>query len=161
MHVEDNGNISIVWLALDTDADCIHLYDTAQFKREVLAVIAEGINARGRYIPVAWSNKKMSDELLQRGCRMEVDESDDTDEIAEVITRDIWERMRTDRWKVDKRLGDWLGEFKTFNRQAERVPRDSHPLMAATRHAMSQIQFARSETTYRRQTKNYAEHAIV
>ena len=161
MHVEQNGNISLVWLAHDTEADVIHLYDTASFKREVLAVIAEGINARGRYIPVAWNNEKMAEELLQRGCRMEIDKADDSDEMAEVLTRDIWERMRTDRWKVDKRLSDWLSEFRTFNREADMVPRETHPLMAATRHAMSCLQFARSPYASRKATKNYAEHAQV
>lgn len=161
MHVRQNGDVALVWLALDNDTDVIHLYDTAVFRREVLAVIAEGINARGRYIPVAWNDEKMADKLLQRGCRMEIDKADDSDSMAEVLTRDIWERMRTDRWKVDRRLQDWLAEFKTFNREAQQVPRDTHPLMAATRHAMSQLEFARSERAHRSGTKNWSEHAFV
>src|SRR3990167_5649122 len=54
LHVQDDGVIGVVWLARDLVADVTHLYDCALFRREVDAVIGEGISARGKWIPVAW-----------------------------------------------------------------------------------------------------------
>lgn len=122
----------------------IHLYDACVFKREVLAVVAEGVNARGRGVPVAWSKRDeaLSDSLLERGCNMQHRPVSDTDGSAEMMTRDLWERMRTGRFKVDKRLQEWIGEFKTFTREGDKIPRDTHPLMAATRFALQDLDYA-------------------
>ncbi len=158
IHIQDDGDLAAVWMALDGDSDVIHLYDCCVFKREVLAVIAEGMNARGRWIPVGWTNKELADKLLDRGCNMQPDPSDDSESMAEIISRDIWARMRSGRFKVDRRLKEWLDEYKTFNRQDSKVPRDTHPLMAATRHAIDQLQYAKAEST--RSTKiNYPKLA--
>lgn len=163
IHVQDDGTIAVVWLAHDKDADTVHLYDACVFRREVLAVISEGLNARGRWIPVAWedSAKDMAEKLLERGSNTLPEGYKDTDAIAEVHSRDIWGRMRSGRFKVDRRLKEWLDEFQSFNRQDSKVPRDSHPLMAATRHAMAQIQFARRQAPKRGQNINYPKAAIL
>lgn len=143
MHVCEDGAIAVVWLAHDTTGDFIRLYDSCLFKREIALVIAEGINARGRWIPVAWTHKEMAENLRERGCYMLFEESDDSDAMAEIVSRDIWSRMRSKRFKVDKRLQDWADEYKTFDRENNKIPRDTHPLMAATRHAMSMLKFAK------------------
>lgn len=161
VHSLTNGTIGAVWLAWDGDTDLIHVYDACLFKREVLAVIAEGINARGRWIPVAWQSKEVSDKLYERGCNMMADASDETDAIAEMVSRDIWERMRSGRFKVDKRLKEWLDEYQTFKRDGAKVPRDSHPLMGATRHAMAELRSAKAEQSSKPNQKNYRRVAIV
>ena len=143
MHVCEDGSIALVWIAYDKDGDHCQLYDSCVMKREVPAVIAESINARGRWIPVAWNNKEMADQLLERGCKMIPEESDETDAIAEVTTRDIWERMRTKRFHVDKRLKDWAEEVQSATRDKNRIPRDSYPLVAATRYAIRRLSYAR------------------
>src|SRR3546814_4945820 len=114
------------------------MYDCCVFRREVLAVIAEGLNARGRWIPVAWESalKDMADKLLDRGCNVLPEPVKDTDALAEVTSRDIEERMRSGRFKVDKRLAEWLDEFRAFSRRDAKVPRTGYPLMSATRHAV-------------------------
>jgi len=143
MHVCENGDIALVWVAYDKDGDHCQLYDSCVLKREVPVVIAECINARGRWIPVAWNDKSMADELLKHGCKMIPEESDETDAIAEVTTRDIWGRMRSKRFNVDKRLGDWVAEAESANRNKNRIPRDSYPLIAATRYAIRRLDYAR------------------
>lgn len=154
-----NGNVSGVWIAHDPDNDTVHLYDACNFKKEVLAVIAEGVNARGRWIPIGCTDSELSDQLLDRGCSTAPEKYDDSDSMAELISRDIWERMRSGRFKVEKRLKEWLDEFKTFNRESAKIPRDSHPLMAATRCAMAQLPYARAQTkTFE---KNFVRRAIV
>ena len=163
MHQLENGNIAMVWMALNKLNDTITLYDACIFKNEVLAVVAEGINARGRWVPVAWDKrgKDTADQLLERGCKMLKDPNDDTDSMAEAISRDIWERMRTSRFKVDKRLKNWLEEKDGFAREKQKIPRDSAPLMSATRHAISQIAFAKRQAPLRTQRKHESRVAIV
>lgn len=159
LHIADDGAWAAVWMALDENG-VVHLYDCAHFKREVLAVIAEGLNARGRFIPVAWTNESMSQNLLDRGCNMLPEKTDDSDEMAEVISRDILERMRTGRFKVEKRLSEWLEEFRTFNRDESKVP-STHPLMTATRYAMSELQYGRAEKGFQDRKKAVPKLAIV
>jgi hypothetical protein len=163
VHVQDDGTIGVAWMAHDKDADCIHLYDACVFRREVIAVIAEGLNARGRWIPVAWEKaaKGMADKLLDRGCNMLPEPSDDADALAEVTSRDIWERMRSGRFKVDKRLAEWLDEFKTFTREDSKVPKTNHPLMAATRHAVAQLDYAKRQAPKGQRKTLYPKVAIV
>lgn len=160
MHVCEDGTIGLVWLSYDSEVDYITVYDTAIFKREVPIVIAESINARGN-IPIAWVNKEMSDHLLNRGCRMLYEPVDDSDAMAEVQTREIWERMRTKRIAVKKRLKDWFDESKSFDRDKNKIPRDSHPLMAATRYAVASVKSARSLTPKYKQAKQKRSVAII
>lgn len=163
MHVSKNGDIALAWVALDPVADQVHLYDCCTFKREVLVVIAEGINCRGRWVPVAYekSGEAVAEELLDKGCRMLPEPIVETEAMAEVFSRDIWERMRTNRFKVNKRLGDWLDEYKRFFREDGDVPTEGFPLMSATRHAISQLNFARRRKKAGATHKNYPQVAIL
>ena len=151
------------WLALDKDSDTIHLYDCAVFRREVLAVIAEGMNARGRWIPIAWNKSagEIVGKLRDRGCNTLPSHAGDTQPAAEAASLDIWERMRSHRFKVDKRLGEWLDEFRTFYRQDSKVPIETHPLMAATRNAVMAIEYARRQSTARASKGNFPKIAII
>ena len=81
--------------------------------------------------------------------------------MTEVLSRNISERMRTGRWKVDERLADWLDEYRSFFREDAKVPTSSHPLMTATRHAMSQIDYAKAQRTSRSHTKNYQPEIVI
>lgn len=94
IHIEDDGLLGAVWIAHDRLADCVHLYDACLFRREVLAVIAEGLNARGRWLPVAWekSDKAMSEKLLERGCNMVYEPHEDR--VFSVPLDDITEDLR-------------------------------------------------------------------
>ncbi len=162
VHVQESGDLSAVWMAHDKLSDCIHLYDACIFQREVLAVYSEGLIARGRWIPIAWEkgSKDISDKLLDRGCNMLYEPSEETPELAEMVSRDIWERMRTHRFKVDKRLQNWQEEYKSFMREGEKVPLKTAPLMSATRHAVDQIQFAKRLASHKSSTKNHPQVAI-
>jgi hypothetical protein len=163
LHILDDGMAAAVWIAHDRDSDTLHLYDAALFQREVLAVIAEGLNARGRWIPVAWPKdaKEVSDKLLDRGCNMLPEHSDDSDAMTEANSLDIQERMRTSRFKVDKRLQNWLDEFRTFFRADAKVPKTSHPLMSATRHAIAMLPYARRQAPRGRKQVNYPRVSIL
>jgi hypothetical protein len=144
-HVEEDGKIAAVWMGVDPMADLVTLYDCCLFNAEVLPVISEGMNARGRWIPIAWESKSkdMSDSLLNRGCNMLYDPVKETPELAEMLTREIWERMRTGRFKVEKRLGEWLKEFELFGKKDGKIPVSAFPLMAATRYAIASLKDAK------------------
>lgn len=145
MHVTKTGDIALVWMAVNPDTQNIHIYDSALFHIEVPAVIAESMNNRGRWIPVAWANQEMMRQFQERGVRMLPDPSSITSEMAEVVSRELWERIRGKRITVDKNLKGWAEEAKSLSREKGLIPNDSHPLMAATRIAMQQIKFARRQ----------------
>lgn len=163
MQTQDDGSIAIVWAAHNKDADTIHLYDCASFQREVLAVIAEGINARGRWIPMAWHKgaKEIVDKLLEKGCNTLPEAVESSQPAIEAASLDIWERMRSRRFRVDKRLGEWLEEYRTYYRQDSKVPTETHPLMAATRHAVMALDYARRQAPRRGRDINYPRIAVV
>ncbi len=152
-NVSKNGDIGAVWLAMDysagtgNDPTFVYVYDACLFQREVLAVVAEGLFARGRWIPVAWPKpmESTADDLLRRGVNMTYDHADPSDERAEAISVEIWGRMRSHSMKVDPRLANWLKEFSTFERSDDDIPVDTHPLMAATRNAWALREYARRQ----------------
>lgn len=160
---QDDGVIAAVWLAHDKDTDTVHCYDAVLFEREVLAVVAEGLAARGRWIPVAWPKeaKEIADKLLERGVKALYEPVESTQPAIEAASLDIWERMRSKRFRVDKRLGSWLEEYRTYYRKDSKVPTDSHPLMAATRVAMMRLSSARRQSVRRSSGRNYPRIAIV
>lgn len=147
IHMDKEGLIGAVWLAHDTSIDKIYIYDACLFRSEIPVVIAEGLNARGRWIPIAWPKKAkdLSKELLDRGCNMLYDPVEDSLELAEVHSRQIEERLRTKRLQAEKRLSEWLDEYKSFYKTDSKVPTDGHPLMSATRHAVSQLNYAKKQ----------------
>lgn len=161
MFVRDDGDIGCAWLAHDKDRDLVHLYDACIFQREVLAVVAEALNARGRFIPVAWTHKEIADDLLGKGVRMLPEPCDDSDAAAEVASRDVWARMRTHRFKVERSLKSWADEFESYNREGQRVPRETHPLMSATRYAVQALPWARRSVSSRGTRRIYPKVAIV
>jgi len=161
MHVCDNGDHAFVWLSHDSIVGEVTVYDSCIFKKEVAAVIAEGINARGRFIPIAWANKVHADSLLERGCRMIPEGVDQSNSMAEVLSREIWESMRRKSFKFDKRLKDWREEAETFQKDKDKIPTDTHPLMAATRNAVAKIKFAKRQQSRLAKRKEGRRVAVI
>lgn len=163
LHVEDNGDMSAVWMAHDTDTDCVHLYDTAKFVNVLTPVIAQGLNARGRFIPISYPQgyEELMEDLRDSGCKLLPEGVKETDALAEVISRDILARQKTSRFKVDARLQDWLKELAPFRREDAKIPKTGYPLMSATRHAVANLKRARPVSKRRRVKDKYQRIAIV
>ena len=161
IHCQDSGDIAAGWLAHDKETDTIHLYHACVFKSEPFPMIEEGLNAQGRWIPIAWENKEVADKLLERGCNMIYEAVKDSDAVASVTARDIQDRMRTGRFKVAKHLKNWWDEMEAYPTVDGRVPRGTHPLMDCTRHAVSMLSYAKRQAPKKRKNKNYPEVAIV
>lgn len=163
LHFQDDGTLGVVWLARDLMNDTVHVYDCALFRREVPAVIGEGISARGKWIPVAWHKdaQEMADSLLNRGINMLPEPSADSQAMAEVISREIWQRIRSSRLRVDTTAAEWMDEYRTHYFKDSKVPIEGHPLMAATRHAIEQLVYARAQSMPGSKKPNRPQVAII
>ena len=150
LEMQSSGEIAAVWIAFDPENDLTQVYDCFKFQRnEVFAVIASALKARGRHVPVSTRSEELSEALKREGILMTPELASTSQENADMISREIYERMRTGRFKVDSRLSEWREEFETFNREGNAIPLDSHPLMAATRHAISLLRYARGQDSRR------------
>lgn len=162
-HMEDDGTVGVVWLAHDTLTSIVHCYDCALFKREVEAVISTGIGARGRHYPMAWceKDKGMANILDEAGINVLPDPSPNDPAMIEIISRGIWQRLRAQQFRVDKSVGEWLEEYRTFFHDESKVPSKGFPLMAATRHAIKMLEWAEAEYSPGRYRTNHPKVAIV
>lgn len=160
VHCQPDGVIAAAWLAHDKDADCVHLYDCCLFRREVLAVVADGIRARGAWVPVAWAHGAgdIIEKLLERGVNTLTEPVKDSPALAEAASLEIWERMRTGRFKAARNLTEWLAEFEAYGRREGQVPLEGYPLMSATRHAAAMLGWALRRAKGR---QNFPDTAIV
>lgn len=149
VHVEEDGTVGCVWLAHDTLRSVVWCYDSAKFEREVLAVIGQSISNRGRWIPLAWrkDDKPFADKLLYEAGVSGVlpEPAEDSQAMAEALSREVWQRMRASQFVVDEPIKNWLEEAGTFYHEDSKVPREGFPLMSATRHAIQSLAFARPE----------------
>lgn len=161
-HADEDGTIGCVWLAIDDRSNVVHCYDCALFKIEVFAVIADSISARGRWIPLAWRKddepfiKKLQDAKINTL----PEPSASNPAVTEVVSRDIWLRMRGSRFKVDETVYQWLEEYKVYYRDESKVPQKGFPLMAATRHAIEQLSYAKAQAMPGSKKRTYPKVAI-
>jgi len=161
LQIEDSGDISAVWLAHDANTDTVHIYDACSFKDEVPVVIAEGLNARGRHIPISWSkkHKAIKEQLEERGCRFIPEPLDDSEAYTKKLVDEVEERFKTRRLRVDKRLKNWHDEYKTLFERESKTPVSGYPLMAATRHAIGNLKRARGK--FRKKVRKYPQVAMI
>lgn len=145
IHLQEDGTLGVVWLGHDKLDDTIHIMDCCRFKSEVPIVIAEGLNARGRWIPISWrkKDKDLSEMLLNRGCNMLYDGVDHTESFDKILTRELSERMRTRRFKTNPRMAEWNDEFQGFKNSDDGI--DAYPLISATKHALAQLNYAKRQ----------------
>jgi hypothetical protein len=162
-HVEDDGTIGAVWLAFDTVTSTLHCYDAAIFRAEVQAVVVDAIASRGRKFPMAWrkQDKAYAKALEDAGVRITYEPAEDTQSVAQVITREVWQKLRTGQFRVERRLQEWLREFKNFDYKDSEVPMNGFPLMAATRHAIEKLPYARPEKVPGQTKQKFKKVAIV
>ena len=155
---------AVVWLAHDTETDIVYLYDCYMVDKELPVVHASAIKARGQWIPVAWpfdgsktdpgSGKQVMKQYKKEGVRMLYDyaKHDPTEVGAgksirsvEVGINNIFDRMRTGRFKVAAHLTDWFDEFRLYHRKKGKIVDLRDHLMDATRYAVMMLQHARTK----------------
>lgn len=161
---DDRGTYAAVWLAQDPQTHRIRVYDCAMWRHgEVLAVLAEGLNARGRWIPIAWADEVLA-EKLRRDHKLAMLPAPAPVEgtSVELASRELLQMMRARIFTVDAHCAEWQQEFKTYTKFDDRVPTEGYPMMAATRHAVQCLVRARAQSNYAaQQQKNYPKISLV
>ena len=79
---------------------------------------------------------------------------------AEVMSREIWQRMRQSQFKLSRYAKNFQEEMADMNRQDFSGNRDNYPLVGALRYAVHKINFAKAQEA-RKPQKNYPSKAIV
>ena len=169
INTERDGTVGVVWLAYDQQTGVVRCYDVALFRRQMPAVVAEGITARGRYYPMAWRNKDQAyvEPLKKRGIKVLPDPSPDGEGVREAVTAEIWQKLNSNQFRVLSTVGEWLNEYRTMKREKATeefigyVPENGFPLMAATRHAVQMLPFAKAERMQSAARKNYPDVQVL
>lgn len=160
IHSMENGDLAVVWLGHDKLDDSVHIIDCCIFHNEVPIVIAEGLNSRGRWIPIAWpkSCADMSEILLKRGCRMLYDPVPETKTYLAAANKELLERIRTRRIKTNIKMASWNDEYEKFKDSSGDA--SAYPLISATRNALTQLDYAKrqAKTTSK---PNYPKVAMI
>lgn len=143
-----------IWLAFDRDADVIHVYDAYRQSQQTPVVHAAAINAKGKWIPVAWphdglqhdkgSGIPLATQYRAQGVNMlpEKAEWPEGGNGVEAGVMDLLDRMKTGRFKVAEHLNDWWEEFRLYHRKDGQIVKEGDDLMAATRYALMMLRHA-------------------
>lgn len=147
------------WLAWDRDADVIHVYDCYRVRLQIPVIHSAAIKARGLKIPVAWphdglqhdkgSGAQLAQQYRDNGVTMRPDRAefpDDRGNGVEAGVMEMLERMQTGRWKVAAHLNDWWEEFRLYHREDGKIVKEGDDLLCASRYAMMDLRFAKTET---------------
>lgn len=155
LYAEDD-EFAAVWLSLDPNTGRVLLYDCCYWREgEPFSVLADSLNGRGRYIPVAWNDEALAKQLLEeRGCNMLPERSVDDGPMAEVSARELQAKMRARLFQVRRECREWQMEFERFVRQDSKVPKTGFPLMSATRYAIANLKYARSLQAFRPRSRD-------
>lgn len=143
-----------VWLAWDRDTDTVHVYDCYRVKEATPMIHALAINAKGKWIPVAWphdglqhdkgSGEQLADQYRKQGVNITKDRAtfDDGTNGVEAGLMDMLDRMQTGRLKVAAHLNEWWDEFRMYHRKDGKVVKLDDDLMSATRYALMMLRKA-------------------
>jgi len=147
-----------IWMAHNRDADVIYVYDAYKRAKQIPAVHASAIKARGAWIPVAWpsdalqaqkdSGKPMRDEYIAEGVAMlpERAQWEDGSIGVEPGLQIILNRMSTGRFKVFAGLEDWFSEYRIYHRKDGVVVKKMDDAMDATRYGVMMLRYAKAQT---------------
>ena len=155
-----------VWLAWDRDTDTIYVYDCYREKNALMAVQADAVNKRGKWIPIVWphdglihdkkSGKPLRDIYaeefgmnMKRECFSNPPSPGEKEGSGgagvEVGIQELINRMETGRFKVFSNLTEWFEEFRMYHRQDGKIVKLYDDLMSATRYASQSLRFAMTE----------------
>lgn len=144
------------FLAWDKDADTIYVYDCYKQKGETPIYHAAAMKKHGDRIPNAWphdglirdkgSGIALKDQYRKHGLRMLREHAHYPDERGnhrEPGTIEIYEWMRTGRFKVFSNLSQWFEEKRLYHRKDGQIVAKYDDILSATRYAFMMRRFAR------------------
>jgi hypothetical protein len=134
---------AVIWGALDRESDTLYLYSEHYRGQAEPSIHAEGIRARGAWIPgvidPAARGRSQGDgsQLIQ----MYIDLGLDIEVAKNAVESGIyemWQRLSSGRLKVFKSLTNWLTEFRLYRRDENgKIVKENDHLMDATRYVIS------------------------
>lgn len=153
------------WLAWDRDSDSLYVYDCFRIKETTPMLQSPIINAKGKWIPMAWPHdglqheKGTGEQLAEQYRKHDVNMMDNRathppgpgqkegegGNSVELGITDLIERMQTGRFKVFSHLKDWFEEFRLYHRKDGKIVKLRDDLMSATRYASMMKRFAITE----------------
>lgn len=158
---------AVAWIAWDKDTDTVHIYDAYRVKEATPLVHSATINAKGKWIPVAWphdglqhdkgSGEQLASQYRKYGVNMLKNkathppakgqlEGEGGNSVEAGLT-DMLDRMQTGRLKVAKHLHDWWEEFRLYHRKDGKLVKENDDLMSATRYALMMLRHATVQKT--------------
>ena len=159
-----NHPAAAVWLAIDVDNDIIYVTDCYKQAGEASAYHANRINSHSgsRWIPTAWPHdgmnreksggKTLADSYRQAGVKTMLpmsaryDDDKGGSQPIEPGLDEIYNRMRTGRFKVFAHLFEWFKEKNMYHRDDKlKVVDVRDDLMSATRYGVMMMRYAISK----------------
>jgi phage terminase large subunit-like protein len=155
------------WIAYDRDTDTAHVYDAYRKSESTPVIHAATINAKGKWIPVAWphdglqhdkgSGEALAQQYKNLGVNMlrtrathppaKGQQEGTGGNSLEAGLMDMLDRMQTGRLKVAAHLHDWFDEFRQYHRENGKVVALDDDLLSATRYALMMLRKAVTQTT--------------
>lgn len=151
------------WLAVDRDADMVHLYAEYRQREQIVAVHADAVKMRGDWIPVAWphdghSHEKgtgvpLAHQYRAKGVKMLPEQasfaggkwSTPEKSRSEAGVSEMLTMMKEGRFKVHDTCTMWLEEFRLHHRRDGRIVAKKDDLISASRYAVMMRRFAREK----------------
>lgn len=129
-----------IWGAWDRDSDIVYLYSEHYRGQAEPAIHAQGIGARGKWIPGVIDpasrgrsqddGKSLMKQYNDLGLNLHV-----ADNTVEAGIYEVWTRLSTGRLKVCRSLRNWLTEYRIYRRDEKgRIVKDNDHAMDATRY---------------------------
>jgi phage terminase large subunit-like protein len=146
-----------VWCAWDRDNDTFYVYDCYKRSGETPVYHAAAIKKHGDWVPTAWPHDGMQrdkgsgialkDQFRNHGVYMLRDHAhypDERQNSREAGLIEMYEYMRTGRFKVFSTLSDWFEEKRLYHRDDGKVVDKYDDIMAATRYGFVMRRFAKT-----------------
>jgi len=151
------------FFAHDRDTDVLHIYDTYKNKEVRLAVHADAILMRPKWIPTTYphdagkhdpgSGENYANLYRQKGVKMTSEHATfpeggfNVEPGIEMLS----ERMGSGRLRVFSHLEQWFDEYRTYHRKDGIIVDERDDLMSATRYGAMMTRAFRTEPTGMRQ----------
>lgn len=145
-----------VWLAHNRDADVVYLYDVYKRAKQVPAIHASAVKARGAWIPVAWPHDglqtqkdtgiPMRDTYRAEGLNMlpERMQFEDGSIGVEAGIQIMLNRMMKGQFKVFESCEDWLSEYRIYHRKDGVIVKQMDDAIDASRGGIMSLRYAKN-----------------
>ena len=144
-----------IWQAWDQENDIVFLYAEHYMGKQVPAIHASAIKARGKWIPgvidpASRSRGQRDGENLLKDYKHEGLRLMPANNAVESGLFEVWQRLHTGRLKVFSSCKNWLSEYRMYRRDENgKVVKEFDHLMDATRYLIvSGLRRARLESEF-------------